>query len=117
MRTFSVDTSRRRTTDEWLVEIGSDLRARRVHQDLTQRELAHVAGVGISTLKHLESGDGATLSTLVKVVRALGAEEWLGTLSPPPEPAVSPMQLLRQRQGTPPGRRRVRHARRRPPLP
>lgn len=98
----------RRTTEEWATEIGATLRAHRVRAGLTQEELATQAGIGSSTLKHLEAGTGARLSTLIKVVRTLGAEDWLGALAVPAEPTVSPMQLLRQRQRTPVGRQRVR---------
>jgi transcriptional regulator with XRE-family HTH domain len=98
----------RRTTQEWLAEIGSNIRARRIGAGVTQEELARRAGLGLGALKHLESGAGANLTTLVKVVRALGAEDWLSALAPPHEPTVSPMQLLRQRRRTIPVRQRVR---------
>jgi transcriptional regulator with XRE-family HTH domain len=98
----------RRTTQEWLEELGGNIRARRVIEGVTQEELARRAGLGLGALKHLESGAGANLTTLVKVVRALGAEEWLTALAPPPEPTVSPMQLLRERRRAAPVRQRVR---------
>ncbi|MGP0031655.1 MAG: helix-turn-helix domain-containing protein [Acidimicrobiales bacterium] len=94
-----------------MTEIGTSLRDRRIRAQLTQEDLARRAGVGLSALKHLESGAGANLGSLVKVVRALGAEDWLAALAPPAEPAVSPMQLLRQQQKARPPRRRVRKAR------
>jgi transcriptional regulator with XRE-family HTH domain len=100
----------RRTTQEWLEEMGSGIRARRVGAGVTQEELARRAGLGLGALKHLESGAGANLTTLVKVVRALGAEDWLSALAPPPEPTVSPMQLLRERRRAAPVRQRVRKA-------
>jgi transcriptional regulator with XRE-family HTH domain len=100
----------RRTTQEWLEEIGSNVRARRIEAGVTQEELARRAGLGLGALKHLESGAGANLTTLVKVVRALGADEWLSALAPPPEPTVSPMQLLRERRRVAPVRQRVRKA-------
>jgi transcriptional regulator with XRE-family HTH domain len=100
----------RRTTQGWLEEIGGSIRARRIGAGVTQEELARRAGLGLGALKHLESGVGANLTTLVKVVRALGAEEWLSSLAPPPEPTVSPMQLLRERRRAAPVRQRVRKA-------
>jgi transcriptional regulator with XRE-family HTH domain len=117
MTTQTVRTGKNHSTHEWLVNLGGMLRAHRVGQGHTQVEMARLAGVGQSTLQHLEAGDGATLTTLVKVVRALGAEEWLSALAPPAEPTVSPMQLLRQQQSTPPNRRRVRRSRSQPSLP
>jgi transcriptional regulator with XRE-family HTH domain len=100
----------RRTTQEWLEEIGRNIKARRIESGVTQEELARRAGLGLGALKHLESGAGANLTTLVKVVRALGAEEWLSSLAPPPEPTVSPMQLLRERRRAVPVRQRARKA-------
>jgi transcriptional regulator with XRE-family HTH domain len=97
----------RRTTEEWLAELGTNLRQRRIRAELTQEELARVAGLGLSSVKHLESGQGANLASLVKVARALGAEDWLAALALPDDPAVSPMQLLHQQQRARP-RRRVR---------
>jgi transcriptional regulator with XRE-family HTH domain len=94
-----------------MTEIGTSLRDRRIRAQLTQEELARRADIGLSALKHLESGAGANLTSLVKVVRALGAEDWLAALAPSPEPAVSPMELLRQQRRAPVPRRRVRRAR------
>ena len=75
---------------------------------MTQEDLARRAGVSLGALKNLESGAGANLTSLVKVVRALGGEDWLAALLPPAEPAVSPIRMLRERQKTPRERRRVR---------
>jgi DNA-binding XRE family transcriptional regulator len=104
----------RRTTQEWLERLGGSLRLRRVAAGLTQEDLATQAGIGLSAVKHLESGQGANLTSFVKAVRALGGEDWLIALAPPAEPAVSPMQLLRERQrGVDPHARRVRRSARR----
>ena len=66
--------------DEWLHTIGSALRGLRLQQNLGQVELAERAGVARSAVQNLESGR-ATLSTLVRVVRALGREDWLRALA------------------------------------
>lgn len=92
--------------------LGRGVRTRRIDARLTQVELAERANVSLGALKHLESGEGSTISTLVKVLRALGAEDWLDTLSPPD--VFDPLRMLDQ-----PGRgsglvarpRRVRHPR------
>jgi transcriptional regulator with XRE-family HTH domain len=100
----------RRTTSEWLEQLGSGLRRRRIRADITQEDLAREAGVSVSALKHLESGRGANLTSFVKVLRALGGEDWLDSLVEPVEPAVSPIQLLRERQRGRRGRQRVHRA-------
>ncbi len=103
-------SSPRRSTDDWLEEMGADLRARRIAARLTQVELAEAADVGSSTVKNLESGKGAQLSSLVKVVRALDAEDWLAALALP-APTVSPMAMLRAQRAAARPRQRVRRSR------
>ena len=76
--------------------LGRNVRQARIHEQLTQAEVATRANVSLGALRHLESGSGATVSTLVKVLRALGQEEWLTTtLASEPDPAVfNPLNLL-----------------------
>jgi transcriptional regulator with XRE-family HTH domain len=97
----------RRTTQEWLAQLGADLRDRRIRAEHTQEALARRADISLSSLKNLESGAGANLTTLIKVVRALGAENWLAALSLPAEPSISPMQMLLAQRHSP-TRQRVR---------
>jgi transcriptional regulator with XRE-family HTH domain len=101
------ETTYRRTTTDWLRELGVGLRRSRIWAELTQEDLARRAGISLSALKHLENGAGANLTSLVKVVRALGREDWLAALAPPAEPAVSPIEMLRQQRSLS-ERRRVR---------
>ena len=61
-----------KTTDVGEAELGEQARNLRLRQNLDQKSLAEQAGVGLSALKNLESGKGATLKTLIKTLRALG---------------------------------------------
>lgn len=83
-------------TEELEQGLGRSVRALRIGAELTQVELAERANVSVGALKHLESGSGATITTLVKVLRALDAADWLATLSPPA--TFDPMALLEQRR-------------------
>ena len=85
----------RLTTDEWEAELGQHLRDLRLRQNIDQRELAERADVALNVVKKLEGGKGATVTSLVKVLRALGREEWLGTLAP--QVSISPMQMLKDK--------------------
>ncbi len=99
------------TTEELEQGLGRRVRALRVARELTQVELAERANLSVGAVKHLETGAGATTATLVKVLRALGAQGWLETLSPPPMP-FDPLKLLEERQRRAPrvkGSQRVRH--------
>jgi transcriptional regulator with XRE-family HTH domain len=56
-----------------LSELILELKKRRQTLNVTQEQLAEVAGVGLRTLKQFESGKGnPTLQTLTKLTDALG---------------------------------------------
>jgi transcriptional regulator with XRE-family HTH domain len=87
----------RHTTRELQELLGQRLRAQRIREELTQDELARRAGVSTSTVHHLESGTGGTVATLIKVVRALRATDWLESLGPT-QSTISPLQVLREQR-------------------
>lgn len=82
-----------KTVDEWAFELGEQMRALRLRADLDQISLAERAGVGLSAVKNIESGKGATLKTLIKILRALDRADWLASLAPPV--SISPLQMLK----------------------
>ncbi len=92
------------TPEELAKELGSRLRAMRIHRDLEQVELAERAGVAVRTLRALELGQGSTTETLLRVLKALESLQGLEALAP--VPSVSPLALLKS--ATP--RQRVRKA-------
>jgi transcriptional regulator with XRE-family HTH domain len=83
--------------------LGARLRELRILKNLDQRALAAKAGVSLNAVRHLETGKGARVHSLVKVLRALDRADWLETLAP--TVSISPLQMLRR--GTR-ERRRVR---------
>ncbi|MGZ4786252.1 MAG: helix-turn-helix transcriptional regulator, partial [Acidimicrobiales bacterium] len=78
-------------------QLGHEIRQLRLRQNLTQAEVARRANIDRTTVVRIERGEGGSVSSLVRIARALGREDWLASFAPP-EPAVSPMQLLRERQ-------------------
>jgi len=88
-------------TNDLEAELGRQLRGLRLRQDLDQRTLAERAGVALNVVKHLEAGAGSTVSSLIRVLRALGRADWLSSLSP--TVSISPMQMLKAK----PARRRA----------
>jgi len=72
--------------------LGQQVRGVRRSRGLTQQEVADRANTSLGSVKNLESGQGATTRTLARVLRALGVEEWLGTLHVPP-PTFNPLDL------------------------
>jgi len=96
-----------KTTDEWLADMGTQLRQLRLRGQIDQKQLSERAGVALNAVKNLESGKGATVSSLVKVLRALGRADWLQSLAPPV--SISPLQLLKAKQPRQRAARRSKH--------
>lgn len=84
------------TAEEMEFALGQQLRELRLRCNIDQRSLAEQAGVALNAVKNLENGRGATLTSLVKVLRILGRAEWLETLAP--TVSISPMQMLKAKQ-------------------
>jgi transcriptional regulator with XRE-family HTH domain len=83
------------TTEECEATLGRQLRDLRLRQNVDQRQLAEQAGVALNVIKNLEAGKGATVKSLVKVLRALGRVEWMDTLAP--AVSISPLQMLKSK--------------------
>lgn len=82
-----------KTPSEWAEELGQQLRDLRLRQNIDQRKLARSAGVALNVVKNLEAGKGATVTSMVKVLRSLGRVDWLGSLAP--AVSISPLQILK----------------------
>jgi transcriptional regulator with XRE-family HTH domain len=73
-------------------ELGKQVRALRLRQNLDQRQLATRAGIALNAVKNLEAGKGATVRSLVRALQILNRIDWLGTLAP--VVSISPLQML-----------------------
>lgn len=95
------------TSTELEGQLGARLRELRILKNLDQKSLAERAGVSLNAVKHLESGRGARVASLIKVLRALDRVDWLEALAP--TVSISPMQMLKSASRAP--RRARRRAR------
>lgn len=77
--------------EELAQAIGDDIRALRLQKNLTQNGLAARAGISMNALRHLETGQGANLGTLIRAVRALDKQEWLQALAP--QVSINPLHM------------------------
>ncbi len=84
-----------RTSDEWEAELGLQMRELRLRQNIDQQRLSERAGVALNVVKRLESGKGTTMTSFIKVLRALGRVEWLSTRAP--TVSISPIQMLHRK--------------------
>jgi transcriptional regulator with XRE-family HTH domain len=89
-----------------LAELGARLRRHRIRRELTQRDLAHEAGVSTDTVKRVESGRAVGTDNLLRVLRVLDLLASLDQAIPDPPP--SPLERLAHRDAE---RQRVRHPR------
>ncbi|GAB3253718.1 hypothetical protein GCM10027296_21320 [Chitinimonas naiadis] len=85
-----------RSVGDYEREVGEQIRRLRFQVGLDQVQLAELAAVSRGAVKGLEAGRGSTLSTLIKVLRALKQEDWLFRLSP--QATISPMQIWRDQR-------------------
>lgn len=100
--------SARNTDSAVLAELGARLRNARLERNLSQAALAEAAGIGRVTLQRIEDGaSGASLPSLIRILRALDLSEGLDRLVP--EVVPSPLEEARR-----PGRRRRAGSSRRP---
>src|SRR4051812_32951452 len=74
-------------------DLGRAIRALRISRRLTQRDLAAKANISPLAVAKLERAEGSNVTTLVRVLHALDAAEFIQHLAPTPQ--VSPLALLR----------------------
>ena len=86
-----------RSPEDLATHLGERLRDLRLAQAYTQQSLADKAGIGLRPLKDLEAGRGSRVLTLVKVLKALGAEHGIALLAP--RPSISPIDMLTRPRG------------------
>ena len=70
------------TDEAVLAELGARLVRTRLERNLTQRELAEEAGVERKAVQRIEAGESVKLTSLLRVLRALGLLDALDRLVP-----------------------------------
>lgn len=84
------------STEELESLLGSHIKTLRLQKNLARQTLCQQAGVSVSALRHLESGNGATVKTLVRVLRALDKENWIFGLAP--QISINPLHMVKNNQ-------------------
>ena len=92
------------TTEEILREFAVRVRANRLMQQLSQLELAHMAGLSLGAVRKLENDGQSSLETFVRVAQALGLSAELTPLFAKTPQSIAQMQraaAVPQRQRAP----------------
>lgn len=76
-------------------ELGQKLERLRLSKNINQSTLATEAGVSRRTITRVENGEGISLDTLIRVMRALGVVDRLATLLP--DPTTRPVERIKLR--------------------
>ena len=92
------------TPEAVLLELSTRLERQRIEQDISQFELAKLAGVGKRTIERIEKGGDTQLTTLIRIMRILGLSSRLDQLIP--KQKISPMKMLQGKTKLP---KRAKH--------
>lgn len=92
------------TPQELEMLLGSNLKTLRLQKNLDRKTLCEQAGVSLNALRHLETGQGATVKTLIRIIRALDRQEWFSSVAP--IASINPLHRVRgnpvRQRGRPP---------------
>ncbi len=80
-----------------LLRIGEEIRRQRLDKNISQRELATLAGVSMSCVAAMERGESVSLKTLISLLRALNSLHVLDGLLK--EPEISPIAYAKLLEG------------------
>jgi transcriptional regulator with XRE-family HTH domain len=81
------------TSSKHIVSLGEQLERNRLSQNIPQIELAQNAGISARTLRRLESGEGGSMDSFIRVLMALNIDSNLSVLIP--DSKIRPMERTR----------------------
>ena len=81
------------TSSKHIVILGEQLERNRLLQNIPQTKLAQQAGISARTLRRLESGEGGSMDSFIRVLIALNLDSNLSVLIP--DSTVRPMERTR----------------------
>lgn len=80
-----------------LSKMGESMRRQRLERNISQKELAALAGVSISSVAAIERGESVSLKTLIPLLRVQNALFMLSEFLK--EPEISPIAYAKQLEG------------------
>lgn len=83
------------TPQELEIMLGENIKSLRLQKNLDRQTLCNQAGISVSALRHIESGKGSTIKTLIRIVRVLDRESWLAGIAP--LVSINPLHMVREK--------------------
>lgn len=84
------------TPQELEAILGESIKSLRLQRNIDRQTLCDRSGVSMNALRHLENGQGATIKTLIRIIHALGKQDWL--LSVAPSISINPLHMVRAKK-------------------
>ena len=81
--------------EELELSLGESIKALRLQKNIDRQTLCNMAGISMNALRHLETGAGARVKTLLLVVRALDRLVWLSNFSS--QISINPLHTVRDK--------------------
>ncbi len=82
-------------TDKMILsKMGQAIRRQRLDRNISQKELAKLSGVSLSSIAAIEQGESVSLKTLIPLLRALNSLHMLSEFLK--EPEISPIAYANQ---------------------
>jgi len=76
--------------------LGEDIKALRLQKNIDRKSLCAQAGISEHALRNLEGGQGTTLKTLIRILKALNRESWLSQIAP--RTSINPLHLVKEKE-------------------
>ncbi len=84
------------TPQELEITLGENIKILRLQKNLDRKTLCEKAGVSENAVRNLEGGKGSTVKTLIRVVRALGRQEWFAGVAL--KVSINPLHMTKEKQ-------------------
>lgn len=83
------------SAEELEQKLGENVKSLRLQHNIDRQSLCAQAGVSENALRNLENGNGCTVKTLIKIVKALNRDAWLLQLTP--TTSINPLHMVRNK--------------------
>jgi transcriptional regulator with XRE-family HTH domain len=76
-------------------DLGKQIREIRLSRNISQKQLATLAGISPSSIYRFESGNGISLDNFIRILKGLGLETNLEAMLP--DPTIIPIEIINRK--------------------